>query len=403
MSSSSVLQVAERDPTRQYVRYNEMLGKGLQKRVYKGFDEVNGIEIAWSVVVLKDKILNSASNLYHMIAEANMMKLLDHKNIVKCYHFWIDYSNSKIHLITEPFSSETLNHYIVKHVPVNHTSTKNWCRQILNGLNYLHTHDPPIAHRDVKLMNIFVDGDSGTVKLGDFGFAKLIETGSSLQGRYGTKLFMAPEIYRGNYNEMVDIHSFGMCVILMVTRVIPYIECKNKDEFYAKIKGSVKQNVLNKVTDPQIKEFLDMCLAPASARSSAIELLNHPFLAVVSQVESSMSQVELSMSQVTRAQVDRLLQLNQKLMMSEELLDYNLGNLFSENPSDVEYDDDDEVGLAVCDDEHDPIPTHEILIEQSFPSLSFFEFMGDEDESEAENNGMLSCLGKLLSSVCSNL
>ncbi|XP_021842018.2 probable serine/threonine-protein kinase WNK11 [Spinacia oleracea] len=465
MSSSSDSQVAERDPTGQYVRYDELLGEGKWKRVYKGFDEFNGIEIAWSVVVVRDILLYSASDIWHLIAEAELMKLLDHENIAKCYHFWIDYENSKLHLITEFFSSETLLHYIVKHGPVNHTSIKNWCRQILEGLDYLHTLDPPIAHRDVKLMNIFVDGNSGIVKLGDFCSAKLIEPGSREHSYYGSSPFIAPEIYRGNYNEMVDIYGFGMCVLVMITREIPYTECRNQDEFYAKVKNGVKPDILNNVTDPQIKQFLEMCFAPASIRPTAIELLNHPFLAVVSQAESSTSQAELSVSQVTSAQVDGLMQVvkemkcgdkifklqgskkrnviapmslsisynvenkmkfeypmaietgnidefvkekiatqmnlttedgevateiikelrtellsqpntvdNQKLM-SEELSDYNIGNLFAENPSDARP------------------TTHEILIES----------MGDGDEAEAENNnGMLSCLGKLLSSVCSN-
>lgn len=51
---------------------------------------------------------------------------------------------------------------------------KHWCRQILEGLLYLHSHDPPIIHRDLKCDNIFVNGNQGVVKIGDLGLAAIL-------------------------------------------------------------------------------------------------------------------------------------------------------------------------------------------------------------------------------------
>lgn len=50
---------------------------------------------------------------------------------------------------------------------------KRWARQILKGLQYLHAHAPPIIHRDIKCDNIFINGSSGEVKIGDMGTAKM--------------------------------------------------------------------------------------------------------------------------------------------------------------------------------------------------------------------------------------
>ena len=47
----------------------------------------------------------------------------------------------------------------------------NWCRQILRGLNFLHTRAPAIIHRDLKCDNIFITGTTGLLKLGDLGLA----------------------------------------------------------------------------------------------------------------------------------------------------------------------------------------------------------------------------------------
>ena len=52
---------------------------------------------------------------------------------------------------------------------------KSWARQILHGLQYLHSHNPPILHRDLKCDNIFVNGNQGEVKIGDLGLATVMQ------------------------------------------------------------------------------------------------------------------------------------------------------------------------------------------------------------------------------------
>jgi len=51
----------------------------------------------------------------------------------------------------------------------------------------------------------------------------------------GTPEFMAPEIYEEAYNELVDIYSFGMCVLEMVTFEYPYSECTHPAQIYKKV------------------------------------------------------------------------------------------------------------------------------------------------------------------------
>lgn len=53
---------------------------------------------------------------------------------------------------------------------------RSWCRQILKGLQFLHTRTPPIVHRDLKCDNIFITGPTGSVKIGDLGLATLMRT-----------------------------------------------------------------------------------------------------------------------------------------------------------------------------------------------------------------------------------
>jgi hypothetical protein len=89
---------------------------------------------------------------------------------------------------------------------------------------------------------------------------------------------MAPELYEEEYNELVDIYSFGMCLLEMVTFEYPYSECTNAAQIYKKVTSGKKPAALEKLKDPEVRAFVDKCLAAASVRLPARELLMDPFL-----------------------------------------------------------------------------------------------------------------------------
>ena len=73
----------------------------------------------------------------------------------------------------------------MKHRKLNKNALKRWAWQILQGLVYLHGHNPPIIHRDLKCDNIFVNGSAGVVKIGDLGLATLLRKSSTPQSCLG--------------------------------------------------------------------------------------------------------------------------------------------------------------------------------------------------------------------------
>ncbi|OIW13539.1 hypothetical protein TanjilG_29280 [Lupinus angustifolius] len=266
----------EVDPSGRYGRYNEILGKGAFKTVYRAFDEYQGTEVAWNQVKLYD-FLQSPEYLERLYCEIHLLKTLKHKNIMKFYTSWVDTANRNINFVTELFTSGTLRQYRLKHKRVNIRAVKHWCRQILRGLHYLHSHDPPIIHRDLKCDNIFVNGNQGEVKIGDLGLAAILGK-SHAAHCVGTPEFMAPEVYEEAYNELVDIYSFGMCVLEMVTFEYPYSECNHPAQIYKKVISGERPVSLYKVTDPEVRQFVEKCLATVSLRLSAKELLDDHFL-----------------------------------------------------------------------------------------------------------------------------
>ncbi|KAF3457146.1 hypothetical protein FNV43_RR01803 [Rhamnella rubrinervis] len=266
----------EVDPTGRYGRYNEILGKGASKTVYKAFDEYEGIEVAWNQVKLYD-FLQNPEDLERLYCEIHLLKTLKHNNIMKFYTSWVDAANRNINFVTEMFTSGTLRQYRLKHKRVNIRAVKHWCRQILKGLLYLHNHDPPVIHRDLKCDNIFINGNQGEVKIGDLGLAAILRKSHAARC-VGTPEFMAPEVYEEEYNELVDIYSFGMCILEMVTFEYPYSECTHPAQIYKKVISGKKPEALYKVQDPEVRQFVEKCLATVSRRLPAWQLLKDPFL-----------------------------------------------------------------------------------------------------------------------------
>ncbi|KAH0691706.1 hypothetical protein KY289_019064 [Solanum tuberosum] len=275
--SQSEPDFVELDPTGRYGRYKEVLGKGAFKKVYRAFDELEGIEVAWNQVKVADLLRNEV-DLERLYSEVHLLKTLKHKNIIKFYNSWVDTKTENINIITEIFTSGNLRQYRKKHKKVDLRALKNWSRQILEGLSYLHGHDPPVIHRDLKCDNLFVNGNQGEVKIGDLGLAAILRKARSAHSVIGTPEFMAPELYEEEYNELVDIYAFGMCLLELVTFEYPYVECTNAAQIYKKVTSGIRPASLAKVKDPGVKAFIDKCIAKVSERLSAKELLMDPFL-----------------------------------------------------------------------------------------------------------------------------
>ncbi|KAL6973156.1 Serine/threonine-protein kinase wnk3 [Sarracenia purpurea var. burkii] len=275
----------EVDPSGRYGRYHEILGKGAFKKVYRAFDKWEGLEVAWNQSKIADLLRNS-EDLERLYSEVHLLKTLKHKNIIKFYNSWVDTKHENINFITEIFTSGTLRQYRKKHKQVDLRAVKKWSKQILEGLFYLHSHDPPIIHRDLKCDNIFVNGNLGEVKIGDLGLAAILRQARSAHSVIGTPEFMAPELYEEEYNELVDIYAFGMCLLELVTFEYPYVECANAAQIYKKVTSGIKPASLAKVKDPAVKAFIEKCIANVADRLPAKELLMDPFLKSVEDNET---------------------------------------------------------------------------------------------------------------------
>ncbi|XP_032996766.1 serine/threonine-protein kinase WNK2 isoform X6 [Lacerta agilis] len=265
-------------PDGRFLKFDIELGRGSFKTVYKGLDTETWVEVAWCE--LQDRKLTKVER-QRFKEEAEMLKGLQHPNIVRFYDFWESCLKGKrcIVLVTELMTSGTLKTYLKRFKVMKPKVLRSWCRQILKGLHFLHTRTPPIIHRDLKCDNIFITGPTGSVKIGDLGLATL-KRASFAKSVIGTPEFMAPEMYEEHYDESVDVYAFGMCMLEMATSEYPYSECQNAAQIYRKVTCGVKPASFDKVTDPEIKEIIGECICKNKEERYEIkDLLSHAFFA----------------------------------------------------------------------------------------------------------------------------
>lgn len=97
---------------------------------------------------------------------------------------------------------------------------------------------------------------------------------------------MAPELYDESYDQKVDIYAFGMCMLEIFTKEVPYGECSNPAQIYKKVTKGIEPESLSRIRNDKARDFIRQCLGEPSEdglkgfiRPSASELLRHPFLA----------------------------------------------------------------------------------------------------------------------------
>ncbi|XP_075767630.1 serine/threonine-protein kinase WNK4 isoform X2 [Pelodiscus sinensis] len=263
-------------PDGRFLKFDIEIGRGSFKTVYKGLDTETTVEVAWCE--LQTRKLSKAER-QRFSEEVEMLKGLQHPNIVRFYDSWKSAIRGQICivLVTELMTSGTLKTYLKRFKEMKLKVLQRWSRQILKGLHFLHTRSPPIIHRDLKCDNIFITGPTGSVKIGDLGLATL-KRASFAKSVIGTPEFMAPEMYEEKYDEAVDVYAFGMCMLEMATSEYPYSECQNAAQIYRKVTSGMKPNSFYKVKVPELKEIIEGCIRMNKAERYTIQdLLEHAF------------------------------------------------------------------------------------------------------------------------------
>jgi len=260
-----------------------LIGAGSFGKVYLGMDASTGLLMAVKQVELPTGSAPNEERKKAMLSalerEIELLRDLHHPNIVQYHSSCVDEDHLNIFLEYVPGGSVTslLRNYGAFEEPL----VRNWVRQILTGLNYLHERD--IIHRDIKGANMLVDNKGG-IKISDFGISKKVEDNllpgnrahrPSLQG---SVFWMAPEVVKQTaYTKKADIWSIGCLVVEMLTGEHPWAQLTQMQAIF-KIGSSAKPTIPRDIC-AEAEDFLKLTFElDHEARPSAADLLKHPWM-----------------------------------------------------------------------------------------------------------------------------
>jgi len=243
------------------VRLGKKIGTGSFSKVYEGELMSNGNLVAVKVF---DKQKSKKKSIEE---EIEILRSLNHQNIVKLYLFHEDKTN--VYLIMEHWGYVSLEKIFKSQIP--RPEVMSICRQLLSALDYLWS--KKIYHRDLKLSNIMYKDSRACVI--DFGMAA-IDKGLKEYLVCGTENYFSPEMlsYKGYNGFAVDIWCFGVILYALLTSEYPFGD--KKDD---KLRDNISRN------EPEYKtinrsdvQILKKILTKRAEKRADITEVNQQFL-----------------------------------------------------------------------------------------------------------------------------
>ncbi len=263
--------------------------------------------------------------------EIDLLKSLDHQNIVKLYEIFEDDLN--IYLILEECKGgelfESLKSCVNKKKFYTERDAAILFKQIMSAITYCHNRG--VCHRDLKPENlIFHNQTDNLLKVIDFGLSKyfLKTNNNTMNSVVGTIFYMAPEVFMGDYNEKCDVWSAG---------VILYILLCGKAPFMGKSANQIKKKIIDleynfnslkwKTISNEAKDLIKKIFVNSEIRLTSNDVLNHDWVK---------EYAPNSTEQISELEIDKIIEFSflnilQKSIISFISYRYNLGQINSLN------------------------------------------------------------------------
>eukprot|EP00050_Salpingoeca_kvevrii_P022017 m.119933 g.119933 ORF g.119933 m.119933 type:complete len:745 (-) comp9567_c0_seq1:25-2259(-) len=247
-----------------------ILGKGAFGRVYLVKDRSSGQRMAAKVI----PSICSDDSIEKVLREIDVLKRLHHPNVIQMIDFTRDEKGIVIYMDYADHGDleQLISRAAYREEILPECQVFELLAQLLAAVHHLHQQH--IIHRDIKPSNILLTS-SGLLKLGDFGFARIINGGIKAS-RKGTPLYMAPEeVSMGHFNEGGDIWALGCVLYEMATSRSPFEDATSYDHLeilltegnYAPVPATYSESV---------GHLVDWMLTrKANKRPRAAELLEH--------------------------------------------------------------------------------------------------------------------------------
>jgi calcium-dependent protein kinase len=254
------------------------IGKKLGAGAYAEVHFCTHIEhnIPRAVKIINKRLLESEASKSQFISEINILKMVDHPNIVRAIEFFED--DNQYYIVMEHCQGGELFDEIIRHKQFTEYQTAQIVKQVLGCVIYLH--GIGVVHRDLKPENLLLEekDDLLNIKLIDFGIATRIEK-KEISGMIGTPSYIAPEVITGKYNEKCDVWSVGVIMYILLSGFPPF-QADTQSKLFEQIKNY--NYVLNtygwEFVSKDAKNLIKNIFTPQKIRISAESALNHSWL-----------------------------------------------------------------------------------------------------------------------------
>ncbi|CAI5741863.1 unnamed protein product [Hyaloperonospora brassicae] len=252
------------------LQVDEMIGQGAFGTVHRA---------KWRGTVVAVKILvcqyMTTDILEEFEAEVQIMSILRHPNI--CLLMGACLEPPTRCLVIEYLPRGSLWNVIRQDVVIDVGKQYGFARDTALGMNYLHSFQPPILHRDLKSPNLLIDS-SYALKISDFGLARVRARFQTMTGNCGTTQWMAPEVLAAEkYTEKADVFSYGVVVWETVTRQCPYEGLTQIQAALGVLNNNLRPTVPEQCP-PLFKQLMTLCWASAPEQrpsfETVLEILN---------------------------------------------------------------------------------------------------------------------------------
>ena len=268
----------------------KLLGRGANGAVYAAILN-SGATIAMKTMMLDGDGDHIREQMRSIGREMDVIRKLSHPNLVTYYGTRADWENHQILIFMELVSGGSLGGMVRSLAdPLNEVTCKRFVAQITAGLAYMHSKN--IVHRDLKSDNVLFDSATGTVKIADFGTAKVLAADKAKAAVastiIGTPYFMAPEMLLGleeegqaGYATKVDVWSLGIMVGELMNRgQAPWPSFSNPAQAFMHIATPTSVPQIPERLSEAGRDFMRQCtLRDPQQRPSAEDLLSHPWIA----------------------------------------------------------------------------------------------------------------------------
>ena len=198
----------------------KQIGKGGMSIVYLAMDK--RLNKQWAVKEIKKTASGKNEEIIvnSLLAEANLMKRLDHPALPRIVDI-IDNGNT-IYIVMDYIEGESLDKIINEYGAQPQELVIDWAKQLCDALGYLHSQKPPIIYRDMKPANVMLKPE-GNLKVIDFGIAREYKEKNLADTTVlGTKGYAPPEQHGSRQTDArSDIYALGMTMHHLLTGVDP--------------------------------------------------------------------------------------------------------------------------------------------------------------------------------------